>query len=320
VNRFGRYPAGTIAALAALLGGFLFSGDAPAGTPSPQPMALERAARILHDSVATLEGSRAGLEVGIEVRVEGQGVLFRRAAEEAKPAASAIKTFIALDLLRERGDRLNQAPEGLAAFLRPGIHEAFAGFTDLELDAARRELAGMTWWELARVMMGRTREGNGVYNAACNLIMIKLGGPTAIGERVRRLDPAFAGVDLNRYMMSWHADGDNMATPRALAALYRMTSAGRVPGLDPDRVARLRELLVREGDGAPGSRFEKAGTLYPQPMVRVRAGYVERGDRDLVYAVMGRMRPGERRLDPPDAFVFLLAAVDTLTSICRDLS
>jgi len=145
--------------------------------------------------------------------------------------------------------------------------------------------------------------------------MIDLGGPQAIGARIRALDPEFAGLDLNRYMLTWHHDGDNRVTPRVLVALYRAVAEGRFPGLDDAEVGRLRDLLRSHGDGGPGSRFEKQGTLYPDPMVRVQAGYVERGDRDLVYAIMGQMR-GDLGLNEKGAFVGLLAAVDTLAAMC----
>jgi hypothetical protein len=156
-----------------------------------------------------------------------------------------------------------------------------------------------------------------VYNAACNVLMVKLGGPEAIRRRVQALDPAFAGLDLNRYMLTWQGDGDNWATPAGLLALYRLAAAGRLPRLDAEGQAVFRE-LVRENGSSPVI-YEKAGTLFPKPMARVHAGFVERPRGDLVYVVMGEVRepvPG-RALE--DVFLRLLTTVDAVTMICREI-
>ena len=117
-------------------------------------------------------------------------------------------------------------------------------------------------------------------------------------------------------MLTWNGDGDNRATPRALVALYRAIARGAIPGLDEERVRLLRDLVRESGDGGVGSVFDKQGTLYPRPMARVHAGYVERGAHDVVYAVMGECSDVGRR-EPTDAFVQLMAAVDSVAAACR---
>jgi hypothetical protein len=262
---------------------------------------------------------RLGGALGIEIVIEGRGVVYSRDPSTPRPAASAIKTAIALDLLAERADVLNDVPVGVQNLLSPGMHPAFRGFSAAQLDEARRALAGKTYLELARIMMGRTEALNDIYNAACNVLMVKLGGPAAINRRLHERDPAFAGFDVNRYMLTWDGDGDNMATPEALVNLYRMTASGHVPGLDAVRVDTLRELILDSGTGGPGSVYEKAGTLYPKPIARVHAGYVTRPEGTLVYAIMGEVADTGSRA-PGDVFVELLNAVDTVTMYCRDLA
>lgn len=257
-----------------------------------------------------------GFDVGVEVHVEGEGIVYSRAADEPRFAASAIKTFVALDLVARTRLDLDTEPAGVGMLLWPGVHPAFAGLRDDQLARVRRELSGRTWRELARIMMGRTAAPNDVYNAACNLVMIKLGGPEAIQERVRGMHEAFSDLVLDHYMLTWNGDGDNRVSPHALVSLYRMIASGGVPGVGPERVAVLRDLLH---DGSAGDAlFGKPGTLYPAPMARVQAGYLERGDRDLVFAVMGEMRP-PGNVPPADAFVVLLASVDSLAARCRRL-
>jgi hypothetical protein len=274
--------------------------------------------RALNHAVDYLVAARPGLEFGVAIYREGAGVVYERDADRPRPAASAVKTFVALDLIRMRGDRLDGAPAGLDTLLVPGVHPAFEGFTDVQLAEARKTLTGLGYLQIARIMMDRTEHQNDVYNAACNVLMIDLGGPKAIESRIRALAPEFAALDLNRYMLSWNHDGDNLVTPRVLMTLYREIAGGRLGDLGDGDVAMLRDLLRSRGDGGPGSRFEKQGTLYPDPMVRVQAGYLERGDRDLVYAIMGQFRR-DLGIDTESGFLGLLAAVDTLTAICTEI-
>lgn len=273
----------------------------------------------LDSRIAALGFGEPDVKLGIEIAVEGQGVIYSRAPEEPRAAASAIKSAILLDLFLSMGDQLDQVPPGAEALLGFHGHPAFAGFSREELDRAQTQLAGRTYLELARIMMGRTDAGNDVYNAACNLIMVKLGGPGAITRRLVALDPGLAGIDINRYMEAWNGNGDNRATPEALVTLYRMALSGHVPGLDPAHMTLWRSLLLEEGDGGPGSRYEKLGTLYPEPMVRVHAGYQLREQGSVIYAVMGEIPTFPGGNDPAQRFVRLMNAVDTLTTTCLDL-
>ncbi len=296
-------------------------GEAPARGAEAAPAAAtaRTAADHLDAEIDGLGLDRLGMSLGVEIVIEGRGVVYSRDASTPRPAASAIKTAIALDLLAERAEVLDEVPVGVENLLSPGMHPAFRGFSAAQLDEARRALAGKTYLELARIMMGRTEALNDVYNAACNVLMVKLGGPEAINQRLHQREPAFAGFDVNRYMLTWNGDGDNMATPAALVTLYRMTASGRVQGLDPARVDLLRQFILDTGPGGAGSVYEKAGTLYPKPIARIHAGYVERPEGTLIYAIMGEVEnTGDR--DPGDVFVELLNAVDTVTMYCRDLA
>jgi len=284
------------------------------GGASPDVPDASLARLILEVDSLDLYG--AGLELGVVVTQEGEGVLYRRRAEDARAAASAIKTAIALDLLVVLGHQLEEVPVGVEFLLSPGNHPAFRGFTKDQLANCRDMLPGQSYLDLAQVMMGRAPVSSDIYNAACNLLMVKLGGPAAITRRLHELDPLFRGIDINRYMETWNGDGDNRATPESLVALYSMTSHGFVPGLDPDRVEILRDLVLDVGDGGPGSVYEKTGTLFPVPMVRVHAGYVERPGRNLVYAVMGEIAHPSNE-DPGNLFVEFMSAIDSVAVLCR---
>ena len=283
----------------------------------PQKPEIAEAERVLRESVAFLVNAKIGLDLGVEVYLAGHGTLFSREPQRAMATASAIKSFVALDLLREKGSDLEQVPN-LQRLLYPGSHPAFSGFTTLELESAREALHGLSYRELAEVMMGRTEHTNATYNVACNVLLYISGGLEAVQTRIRAAHPMFAQIQIDHYMYLWRNDGDNLASPHALVALYRMVSEGTAPGLDGDQGALFREWLLHEGDGGIGSRIGKRGTLFPSPMARIQAGYIERDDQDLVYAIMGEMRdvPG---VDPSDAFVMLLAVVDTLTAIVEEL-
>jgi hypothetical protein len=294
--------------LVPILGAIALAGSAAAGSRSSE----------LDAEIVRLGLDRADIRVGIQVVMEGRGVLLDREPAVPRSAASAIKTAVALDLLGSHTQQLDEMPQGLECLLQPGMHPAMAGFTAAELSRCRGALAGKTYRELARIMMGRTPATNDTYNAACNVIMIKLGGPEAITRRLHELDPAFRGIVIDRYMQHWNGDGDNRATPEALVALYRMTASGTIPGLGPAEVDELRELLF-DPEARGGKVFEKGGTLFPRPMVRVHAGYVERPEGRLVYAVMGEVLD-TGATPSADLFVRLMNGVDAMAAHCRSLS
>ena len=259
----------------------------------------------------------SGVHLGMEVVIEGQGVVMSRAARVPRAAASAIKTAVALDLLSSHGRNMDDIVQGTESMLQPGMHPAMSGFSHENLAHCRTELSGKSYRDLLRVMMGRTGSSNEAYNAACNLIMIKLGGPESITRRLHALDPSLSGIVLNRYMEQWNGDGDNQATPEALVSLYRMTASGSVPGIEADALAELKDLLRRDEEADPV--YEKEGTLFPRPMVRVRAGYVEDGGRRLVYAVMGEV-PDPASPASSDVFLRLMRGVDAMALQCRGLA
>jgi hypothetical protein len=259
---------------------------------------------------------RPGIQLGYEVVIEGKGIVKSRAAGVPRAAASAIKTAIALDFLGAQGKNLDDVLQGSESLLEPGTHPAMSGFTTDELAQCRTELAGRTYRDLLSIMMGRRAASNEAYNAACNLIMIKLGGPESITRRLHGLDPSLRGIVLNRYMQQWNGDGDNQATPEALVSLYRMTASGTVPGLEVGDVQELRNLLRREGETE--RLYEKEGTLFPRPMVRVRAGFLEKPDGCLVYAIMGEVSEPNGPASS-DLFLQLMRGVDAMAIECRSL-
>jgi len=86
--------------------------------------------------------------------------------------------------------------------------------------------------------------------------------------------------------------------------------------LAPDEMRELRSLLRREDD--PDLLFEKEGTLFPRPMVRVRAGFIEKPDGCLVYAIMGEV-PEPSAPASSDLFLELMRGVDKMAVECRSL-
>lgn len=306
-------PGGRFGAAAAVLillaGPVLFALTPGFGNAANTPQTRLAVARGVDLAIA-----RYGVDIGAWVYLENQGVLYERKPDRPMPAASAIKTFIALDFLQQRESRLDETFPEIDSLLH---HPAFRGFTAGGLAEAARQLSGKSYRYLAEVMMGADGKPVEVYNAACNLLLIDLGGPQAVSRRMHRLSPDFKGLDIHQYMEQWNGHGDNMVTPRSLAGLYLLLSRNAIPGASPEVHDQLRALLDRS---APGEApvFEKSGTLYPLPMARIRAGYLERPQADLVFALMGTMtNPG--RLELPDAFVLLLASMDTLTTIIQEV-
>jgi len=157
-----------------------------------------------------------GIQLGYEVVIEGKGVVKSRAPDVPRAAASAIKTAIALDLLGAHGMNMDEVLQGSESLLEPGTHPAMSGFTSEELAHCRTELAGRTYRDLLSIMMGGRATSNEAYNAACNLIMIKLGGPESITRRLHGLDPSLRGISSTDTC----SNGTGMETTRRLRALW----------------------------------------------------------------------------------------------------
>jgi hypothetical protein len=212
---------------------------------------------------------------------------FTRAADAARPTASAIKSFYLVELFDVHRDRLDAPLEGASTVLTDDAHPAISHFEPAQREEIRRDLGEATVRRVGEVMMGTAAASNVVYNAAANLTTAVLGGPAALTARIRKRDPAFAPVAARRYMLrDRRAHGDNEASAAAIAALYQRLAARRLAGLDAPTLDAIRAAMRRADDPGLGRHFDKDGSLPSDPLAEVRAGWYEGAKGARIYVVM----------------------------------
>src|SRR5262249_11559241 len=165
-------------------------------------------------------------------------------------------------------------------------HPAGAPFAAKERAELRAAFAGATPRTVARIMMASQKTSNAVYNGAANVTIALLGGPAAATEKIHaRWTP---GIQVARYMLASRTrNGDNEATPAALAAVLRPVAAGKLPGLDDALAAAAKDAMAKgKPDAALGAHFFKEGNLDSDPMTMVKTGFFAGGKNGpVVYVV-----------------------------------
>jgi len=227
------------------------------------------------------------VRVGIWFGPAGGPATYELEPARSLPAASTVKTAILVELFAERHAALDE-PIGapVDAILADDKHPALAPFSAKERAELRAAFAGATPRTVARIMMASQKASNAVYNGAANLAIALLGGPAAATEKIHaRWTP---GIQVARYMLASRTkNGDNEATPAALAAVLRAIASGKVPGLDDATAAAAKDAMANaKNDPALGAHLFKEGTLDSDPMTAVKTGFFFGGKNGpVVYVV-----------------------------------
>jgi hypothetical protein len=259
--------------------------------PAPAAGAIDTAS-LARDVAGLLEAHGEDIAASLWLGGATGPAWFAREPSTPRPTASAIKTFYLVELFDTAARTLDRPLDGVAPVLADDAHPAISHFTPAQRDEIRRELGGASARRIGLVMMGTAPASNEVYNAAANVTTAVLGGPEALTARIRRRDPAFAGVAARRYMLRSRTEhGDNEAPAEALAALYQKLASGTLAGIDADRLEAIRAALRRDDDPVLGRHFAKDGNLPSDPLAEVRAGWYETSDGPRVYVVMAT-QPG----------------------------
>ena len=248
----------------------------------------------LDEVIGEALGENGGLEASVWVSGATGEPWYAWQASVPRPAASAVNTALLVEFLAKYRGNLDGSTPELARVSDDDSHPAVAGLDAPEQQAVRRGLEGSTVRRLGQLMMGKIPETNDVYNAAATLIIADLGGPDAATEKVRRRDPAFAGITLGRYMLTARQPHDNEATAASLAAVLRSLATGRVPGVDDRTAQAMRQAMLTEDDPVLGPCFRKDGDLYSDPLAVVRSGWFETQRGPVVFVIMtAQPTPGD---------------------------
>jgi hypothetical protein len=210
---------------------------------------------------------------------------------QARPAASAIKTFHLIELFDAFAGKLEEPLPGAESILGNPNHPAMVVFERRFHDEIRRALGRASVRQVGMVMMqGKTLEGRVVepyvYNAAANLVTAVLGGPEALTARIHKRDPAFGAVQVRRYMVANRDQGDNDAPATALAALYGRLATRKLQGIDARTMEAIYEPLLQQRFSPTSAVFFKDGGLPISPITSVHAGWWEQPTGPVVYVVM----------------------------------
>lgn len=237
---------------------------------------------------AIVAGPGDEVQVGVWFGNPGATPLFALEPGRALPAASVVKTAVLIELFAANAGHLDD-PLGapLDAVLADDKHGAMAPFTRAQRAEIRTAFAGASAHAVGAIMMGSKKASNAVYNGAANLAIALCGGPAEASKKIAARDKAFAGVAVRRYMLaSRTANGDNEATPAALAAVLSAVASGKVAGVDAPTVTAMAAAMMTSTDATLGEHRHKEGNLDNDPMTCVKTGfYLPKGKPPLVYVV-----------------------------------
>jgi hypothetical protein len=265
-----------------------------------------------------LEKHGGPVKVGLWVGGASGDARFSIDGDKVFPTASAIKKAILIELFARFSNDLDQPPPGLLDILKDA-HPAIAHFTPAQRDEVRKGLAGASVRRIGGIMMGSVPASNLVYNAAANVSIAALGGPEQATRAIRARDSAFAPIAVRRYMLAdRRANGDNEATPAALAAVLQRLASRQVPGLEASTTDEIRRALLAKDDPRRGRHSFKEGDLASDPLSCVRTGWFEPpGGPVVVYVVMtAQDNPGDKTRD--EAYRNLVATAARLTETLID--
>jgi hypothetical protein len=246
------------------------------------------------------------VQAGIWFGTPSGAPIYQLAADRTIPAASVVKTAILIELFAAHAGHLDD-PLGAAAdtVLADDRHAAMAPFSTAQRKEIRTALHGASVRSVGAIMMGSQKASNAVYNAAANLAIAALGGPSDVTAKIRARDPAFGGVTVGRYMLASRTASDNAATPAALAAVLAAVATGKLPGVDAATALAMAQVMMQSKDPL-GVHHHKEGNLDSDPMVCIKTGFYQpSGKPPLIYVVgaalsakpTGSRDAAHRRLD-----------------------
>ncbi len=239
----------------------------------------------IEDAVAQLESDGGDIQYSIWLGSPDGDAWYRHNADIQRPAASAIKTAILLEFFSEQIDSLDLPFAALNDIIDNPLSPAINHFEISQQAVVRRELRGLTSRELAEAMIHNKHvESNAAYNAAANVIIEYLGGPTALTQRVRHRFPQADGIQIARYMLAdRQKNADNLLTAESLSLVLQRIAKGT----STDALSNaVRAVMLLESDVSRGDHYYKGGTLTSEPQVRIEAGWWDNQGTACIYVVI----------------------------------
>lgn len=204
------------------------------------------------------------------------------------PCASAIKTSWLVELFAANADALDQPLPGIDAVFADAQHPALVHFTPAQRAAAQQALGTASVRRIGEAMITSKGVDNTTYNIAANLVAAHFGGPAALQAKLHARVPEWRAIHCRRYMLADRiANGDNTATARALANVFDRIVRDDVPGVRPDTLAAVRNVLGADAVQPDGVvHVHKSGALDSEPVTRVESGCCGSPSQPRIHVVM----------------------------------
>jgi len=147
----------------------------------PQITIIEQETALIDAALARLENTgTANVEYSVWLGLAIGPAWYRYNAAAVRPAASAIKTALAIEFFADRIDALDDPVEKIDAIVNDPDAAAISHFDTEQQQAARQDLPGLTVRQLVEAMLHKKHvNSNAAYNAAANVIIEYLGGGDA---------------------------------------------------------------------------------------------------------------------------------------------
>ena len=252
----------------------------------PQSNIVEQESARIDAALAHLETTgTANVEYSVWLGPASGPAWYRHNAETVRPAASAIKTALAIEFFADRIESLDQAVSSIDTIVNDPDAAAIRHFDAEQKQAARQDLPGLTARQLVEAMLHKQHvNSNAAYNAAANVIIEYLGGPAAATTRIHRRFPSAKDLVIARYMLAdRNTNDDNLLTADALATVLQHLTAG---GAGTDLNATVRAAMLLDTGTSTGEHYYKGGTLSSVPQVRIEAGWWEQQGQAAIYVVI----------------------------------
>lgn len=195
----------------------------------------------LNTRLSALE-QQHGIKYGIAAVLPGSGLSFERNGDDRFAMCSTFKVYAVSAILRlaQRGELDLDA----AVPVTPADMEENSPVTAAAVGAT------LTWSELSRAALGRSD------NTAANLLLRRLGGPSAITDFARTVGDTETRLDRWETELNEALPGDprDTSTPAALAVGYQRVVLG--DGLDDEHRAMLVDWM--KASVTSGERIRKA--------------------------------------------------------------
>ncbi len=278
---------------------WLWIGFVLAGLFSPA-LAQEISTSLPAELQKTIRELPANTKVGWAVLDAKGRIVIEYRAQTDFSAASSIKTALLWELFSAYGDQLDQGGrDDIRDVVGNPNHPAISHFSPDVQKTIAADLENVSINNLGSILInfrdlsGR-RYSNATYNAASNIAIFLLGGPRAVTRRFHAQGANSRQLNLRRYMLTNRLkNGDNTATPLALAAIFHQLIGEQPSNLDKKASLAIENILYVRDDPQGGRLYAKGGALMSNPVTSVRSGRYELDGRVLNYAIMA-----ERKLSP----------------------